>query len=518
MPRPSHSGLAQAVAVAGIGFVVSFGACGLATPPAVATVFTVTSLADAVAADGECSLREALRAAHADLAVHECAAGGPEDTIVLAATGTYLFGNGEETFGAGELTVRGATGVPADHVVDLQLANRFLRVPGAGRLTLQGITLRGGSTSGLDEPQGGAVRVVQSELVLRDVAIVSCDAAIGGGGLWVVNLDAAVTLERVAFRDNQVIGTALVPDAGGGGFSIRTASARVVDVVADGNRAVAFGGRASGGGGEVLLDGDGVSVLRRLDVERNDAAGVLGDAAGLYLAAGAEASVTLEDSAFSDNELLDTPAGSAGVALLALAQQTAGLTVRRLDVASSAAPGAAAQVSVRAEGTSRVVVDALAVHHSPLAGLALAAADEGRLTAGQLTVTANGAGVAANGSSTFPVRLQNAILWGNGPGGSSEDLEVVGSVDAAPTVNRLWIGELGAPDPRFAGEWDLGLAADSGALDAGDATFGAVGPFDRVHAPRVVGSAMDLGAHERDGIFADDFASGDASAWGPPVS
>src|SRR5512132_2086799 len=62
-----------------------------------AATITVTTVADGVANDGNCTLREAIIAANTDTAVDACAAGSGSDVIVLAA-GTYTL----SVTGAGE--------------------------------------------------------------------------------------------------------------------------------------------------------------------------------------------------------------------------------------------------------------------------------------------------------------------------------------------------------------------------------------------------------------------------------
>ena len=59
-------------------------ALAVVAAPAGATSWSISSTVDAVAVDGTCTLREAIRAAATDLAVNECAAGGAVDEIVLA--------------------------------------------------------------------------------------------------------------------------------------------------------------------------------------------------------------------------------------------------------------------------------------------------------------------------------------------------------------------------------------------------------------------------------------------------
>jgi len=57
---------------------------------AAGSTIAVTTTSDATAADGQCSLREAIDAANGDVAVDTCAAGNGADTIDVPA-GTYAF-------------------------------------------------------------------------------------------------------------------------------------------------------------------------------------------------------------------------------------------------------------------------------------------------------------------------------------------------------------------------------------------------------------------------------------------
>jgi CSLREA domain-containing protein len=486
-----------------------------------ATDYAITSFVDVVAADGACTLREAIRAAESNLAVNECAAGGLEDTIVLQSTGIYSFFHGDEPVTNGPLTIRGLSGVAADHVIDLQSVNRFLRVQSNGRITLEGLTLDRGSSVGATPPSGGALRAALTEVVLRDVVISSCTAGEDGGGLFASSVTNGLTMERVRFVDNLVLGTVNNPWATGGGASIRVPTATLSDVLFDGNRSLSLdaGGRAFGGAMQLTVGGpaDSRSTLRALQVRNNEAEGALSSqAAGVLAAVSPAGRLVIEDSSFADNALVTNPAGVFGVALVAIADQQTSIDLRRLRVSGSGAGNTqVAQVMVSAQGGSTVVVDSVAIHHSPTSGLFLSAFEDGLLVAGQLTVTSHDAvGVKVSGLSSLPIRLENSILWGNGPGGN-DDVSVTGTIDAGHSSNHLWIGELGDPDPRFVNPAtaDFGLQASSGALDAGAASFPSVGPYDAAHAQRVIGPGLDLGAFERSGLFADSFEAGGLWAW-----
>jgi hypothetical protein len=486
-----------------------------------ATDYAITSFGDVVASDGVCTLREAVRAAQSNLAVNDCAAGGAEDTIVLESTGIYSFFHGDEPVANGPLTIRGLSGSPANHVIDLQDVNRFLRVQSSGRITLEGLTLTHGSSLAATPPSGGALWVASTEAVLRDVVISSCVAGEDGGGLFFSSVLGGLTMERVRFVDNLVLGTLPNPFATGGGASVRTPAANLSDVLFDGNRSLSLdvGGRAFAGALQLAVAGsaDGRSMVRGLQVRNNQAEGALSSqAAGVLVSVAVTSRLGIEDSSFADNSLVMNPGGFFGVALVAIADQQTALELRRLKVRGNDADNdQVAQVTVSAQGDSTVVLDSAAVHAGQTGGIALAAFDDGLLVAGQLTVTDNLAvGVKVNGQSSLPVRLENSILWANGAGGS-DDLSVTGNADAGQASNHLWIGELGDPDPLFvdAPAGNLTLQASSGAVDVGAASFPSVGPYDAAHAQRVVGPGLDLGAFERGGLFADDFEGGGLWLW-----
>lgn len=81
----------------------------MAAPVGAATI-TVTTTADELNSDGDCSLREAIRAANTDAVVDACAAGSGTDTIVVPA-GNYVFDaalgtTGEDLALFGDLDIR----------------------------------------------------------------------------------------------------------------------------------------------------------------------------------------------------------------------------------------------------------------------------------------------------------------------------------------------------------------------------------------------------------------------------
>ncbi|MEO7794766.1 MAG: hypothetical protein ABIV06_08340 [Thermoanaerobaculia bacterium] len=492
-----------------------------------ATNYSISAFADGIAVDGVCRLREAIRAVQSQQSVNECPAGGAVNTITLAAAGTYAFIQGQELLLAETLTIRGAAPVPADYVIDLQGSSRFLEIQGGGRLTLEGLTVTRAESFGEIAAAGGALRVQGSELVLRDV-VISQSIAPDGGGLWMVGSSGFSSLERVRFVDN------LAEDRveqhggkGGGAFFELTGPAdlRLEDVVFEGNRARATSPNRQAFGGGAYLRSEAPGNTARVDLQGlafldNEAeSGVGVDGAGLFLSLNGKGALELADSRFEGNHLISALDGPYGSALAANLGGSAILRIRRVEAAgSSALASGTAQIVVRTDQTSTALLDSVLVHSSGLSGTVLQKAGAGTLTAGQLTVTGNLAGGVSiwNFSAALP-RIENSLLWGNGPPGSpSTDLSnAVGEVDADRLANHNWIGDQGDPDPLFvdATEGDFGLQASSGAIDSGESSFLSVGPFDLNHASRIVGSEVDLGALEHGGLFSDGFESASAGSW-----
>ncbi len=138
----------------------SVAAAVLAGPAAAhAATITVTTAADAVGADGACSLREAVSAANTDTALPgpgECAAGTPAatDRIVLGP-GLYrrsITGVGEDANAMGDLDVTGPLEIlgagAAVTIIDAGGIDRVIDVRPGGSLRLADVALTGGAAPG----------------------------------------------------------------------------------------------------------------------------------------------------------------------------------------------------------------------------------------------------------------------------------------------------------------------------------------------------------------------------------
>lgn len=117
--------------------------------PTTGTTITVTTTADDNTVDGNCSLREAIRAANTDTAVDACSAGNGADTITLGS-GTYDVTSG--VLGTkSDVTIVGAD-AGATFVVDgtggeCSACSQLFLVSAGGRLAMSGVTVEHARTA-----------------------------------------------------------------------------------------------------------------------------------------------------------------------------------------------------------------------------------------------------------------------------------------------------------------------------------------------------------------------------------
>lgn len=152
------------------------GYVGIVAPHASAasTAIAVTTTADELDVDGDCSLREAVQAANTDTAVDTCAAGHGTDVITLAA-GTYLLDSELETDAAGVAIER--AGAPTT-TIDGGSGTRLF-VASEGPLTRKDLTLTNGEAG---SEEGGAILAVDGKVTITD-SVLSHNRARHGGAI-----------------------------------------------------------------------------------------------------------------------------------------------------------------------------------------------------------------------------------------------------------------------------------------------------------------------------------------------
>ena len=219
-------------------------------PGAAAATINVTTMTDENNSDGDCSLREAIRAANSDQAVDACPAGNGADTIIVPA-GTYTFdpalgATGENAAATGDLdiledvTISGAGRVQT--IIDAGGHDRVFDVLINAVVTIADLTVTGGDPHG---GSGGGIQVISGALTVNNVRVTgnttggTSGFGYNGGGIYHTgdNTTLVVKLSRI---DNN---TAL--NVGGGIATEQLSSLVVLSSRVDHNTAPAGGGIAN---------------------------------------------------------------------------------------------------------------------------------------------------------------------------------------------------------------------------------------------------------------------------------
>lgn len=238
-------------------------AAGTEVPDSPSTTLLVTTVTDELNADGDCSLREAVRAANTNLAVDACGAGSGADTIVLQSSVTYNLAR----VGTDDTAING----------DLDLTESVTIVGNGAVIDANGATTLDRVIQVLS-----GVSATLSDLTLRDGRTASFGAGIRSAG--------SLTLRRVTVTQNQSNGNA------GGGIATEAGTLTLVDSTVSSNTASTLGG------GLALLGG--TATLDHAVVSGNTAGSDRGG--GLWV--GSNATAILVNSAVASN-LADTDGG-----------------------------------------------------------------------------------------------------------------------------------------------------------------------------------------------------------------
>ncbi len=260
-----------------------------------ATIINVNTTTDELNFDGDCSLREAIRAANTDTAVDACPAGNGTDTINIPA-GTYnltLTSGDEDAKGdldvQSDMLIQGA-GAASTHIHG-QMGERVMEVYQSIQVTVAGVTVSGGQDTG--GASGGGI-LSQGNFTLED-SVVTGNTASSGGGVW---NSGVMTITRSLITNNTDNGNAGGAGLGGSPDTLTT----IID------SAIAYNVTSHGGGGIFTYNGD--FVLINSTVSHNLNTGTLSSGAGLYIS-GPAAELTLINSTVSGN--ISTSTGGGGL-------------------------------------------------------------------------------------------------------------------------------------------------------------------------------------------------------------
>ena len=258
----------------------------LATPPATAHAATiaVSTTADELNSNGNCSLREAIHAANTNAVVDACIAGsGGTDTITLLAE-TYTLtigGTGEESNVTGDLDILGDLTIngagSASTVIDGGGIDRVLHILSAVTATIDGVTITNGSTTSA----GGGGILNDGTLTLTTSTVSGNTAANWAGG---IRNDGSLVLSGSAVSGNTA--------SNGQGGGILNADAGTQIILTD---STVSGNTASLGAGGIF--NYGTVTLTNTTIGDNMA--VNGDGGGIVNAIAG--TLTLTDSTVSGN-------------------------------------------------------------------------------------------------------------------------------------------------------------------------------------------------------------------------
>lgn len=291
--------------VAGVLLAVGLALGSLHTTRA-ATTITVTTTTDELQKDGDCSLREAIRAANLNTAVDACLAGSGSnvDTIMLPA-GRYalgIAGTNEDAAATGDLDIKDSVVITGESsettIIDGSRLDRVFHILGSARATLAKLTVRNGDIGMKGE--GGGIRN-KGTLRLEHCAVTANFTGYYGGGIWT---DNSLDIFNCTVHDNKA-STFLYGEGGGdsdgGGIYIAAGTAMIYSAAIDGNRASPETNGGDGGGifnkGTLTITG---STLRNNYVSNEEDEDDRSDGGGIYNVG----MLTIADSGLSGNEVV----------------------------------------------------------------------------------------------------------------------------------------------------------------------------------------------------------------------
>jgi fibronectin-binding autotransporter adhesin len=260
---------------------------------------TVSTTADELNSDGDCSLREAIQAANTDAAVDACAAGSGADTIVFDAatdgTPIVLTGAPEEDANAsgdldildgGDLTIQGnGAGIT---IVDGGGIDRIFHVCPAGgcdnAVTVSGLTIQNGFVRFRG---GGGLRNEVGTTTL-DASVVIANRAQNGGGI--------MNFATLHIQNGSMVGQFDAGNSAASGGGIDNWEGGVVTV--DGSSVISNTARLSGGG---IHNRGTLTVTNGSAIGGNTAAGTRSEDGGGGIYSELGATTTVDGSTLSAN-------------------------------------------------------------------------------------------------------------------------------------------------------------------------------------------------------------------------
>lgn len=489
----------------------------------------VTTLADELIPNGNCTLREAVLAANNNMVIDACPAGTSSiqaDVITFAVSGTILL-----THPDGELLLEEAVIIEGNGrsatILDAQHNSRIFYITNGRAVTLKRMTLQNGATDPtVVNGTGGAILNGPVPLFLEDVLVQDsrAEGGLSGGGGGIASLGRLTVIDSeirnnsaddsynggggiLAQGESLLIENSVISgnsarndntDGGGGifflGEAMTVTGSLIEDNTADfsegGGGILAFGGSLTVGssliqgnsadegqlgGGGILCDCN-LSILNST-IRENSAAFAVGGG-GIYGITGSESQI--RNSTISYNSAAFASQGGGGIWLEIGQLEIANSTISLNTADSSGLGGGGLLVDLSAD---------VALYFSTVANNTAVSAQGGGLYNEGSTFSGNSIFA---GNSPANCYAPNQMIP-NGSGGfnlSSDNSCELSSPGDLPGVDPL-LGDLqdnGGPTETHA------LPANSPAVGAGDC-WGTV-TTDQRGVPRPYGWACDIGAFE----------------------
>jgi len=428
---------------------------------------TVDTTADTIAADGKCSLREAVAIVDRVFdANNDCplvASAAASDTIQfdasLAGTTIALSSNTPLAFAAGSfVSMTGPNAGPSSTIaIDGNGATRIVDVAAGANVSFQFLRFQNGRTSGVSPGSDGA-GIRNAGVLSMDNCTLRANTSSGAGGA--IDNENALTLSAVTLTNNSASSGGALVDRG------------VLSVV----HGYIANNAAAGQAGGLDLRGQGATLS--FTTVQNNSAGSAGSAAGGGIVVAAGSTLNLSSSLLGGNHVTGIGGGVANYGQISADNSTfAGNTATSF--------GGAIGNDSSAAGTSQIVAS----------------------TFGNNTASAGNAIANLLGG----ISLRHSLLGGSGIcSGSVTD---AGGNIAADASCALGAGSRSMTDPQLGtlayyggATFTMPPSANSPAIDVIDAVD-CDGALDQRAVPRPQGGKCDVGAVElqTDRIFVDGF-------------
>jgi CSLREA domain-containing protein len=430
-------------------------------------VITVTTLADELNADGDCSLREAVQAANTDLAVDACPAGSGLDAIALGA-GVYqisIAGPTEDLNLTGDLDVLNDplnfTGAGSTlTVIDGGSLDRVLDVHGVA-VHVYGVAIQHGRTpDSVSNGHGGGIRTsgpltIDHSLVFSNVTGADADFGNGGrgGGIYASG-PLTLTYSRV---EQNLTGEGWAGGHGGGIYiegSLQIENSQILSNTTGQGASGVYGGN----GGGIYLAGPGqfsnviINGNHTGGSEEAGLPGYGGDGGGVYNLF----SLILTDCQVSFNTTGAANAGGNGGGIFS----TGPLTMTRCSISNNITGGGQ---GVAGDGGGIYSAAALAIHDSTIA-----------LNQTGSVAVGGEAGSGGGIDQTGPMTITHSVIRLNHTGDS-----ILPPDDSSVGAAIYGLGDWSISDSSVVSN-STGLDANGGGIYIGT-TFGTTGRLELVN-------------------------------------